>query len=181
MRKLVVVLSHLGLSGDKKLAEAVEGIDVIVGGHSHNRMTKAERVGDTLIVQAGAHGSDLGRLDLTIAKGKVTGHRRTLIALDHDKVPADPEAEKLLERLLQPHRKAMDEVVGKAGGWLVRAQTLAGQEARKRDEESPIDSLFPPVFFSPTSVRSRLAQSYWSPNNHRRTSSGIFPAKRNAE
>ncbi|MCE9562958.1 MAG: 5'-nucleotidase C-terminal domain-containing protein, partial [Planctomycetes bacterium] len=41
-----------------------------------------------------------------------------------------------------PHQKAMDELVGKAGGWLVRAQTLAGQEARKRDEESPIDSLF---------------------------------------
>jgi 5'-nucleotidase / UDP-sugar diphosphatase len=36
----------------------------------------------------------------------------------------------------------MDEVVGKAAGWLVRAQTLAGQDARKRDEESPIDSMF---------------------------------------
>ena len=33
-------------------------------------------------------------------------------------------------------------MIGKASGWLVRAQTLAGQEARKRDEESPIDSLF---------------------------------------
>jgi 5'-nucleotidase/UDP-sugar diphosphatase len=140
--ELVVILSHLGLNGDKKLANAVVGIDVIVGGHSHNRMTEAERVGDTLIVQAGAHGSDLGRLDLTIEKGKVTGHRRTLIALDHEIVPADPDAEKLLDRLLQPHRKALDEVVGKAGGWLIRAQTLAGQEARKRDEESPIDSLF---------------------------------------
>ncbi|MCE9565357.1 MAG: metallophosphatase, partial [Planctomycetes bacterium] len=64
--ELVVVLSHLGLSGDQALAKAVEGIDVIVGGHSHNRMTKAETVGTTLIVQAGAHGSDLGRLELTV-------------------------------------------------------------------------------------------------------------------
>ena len=30
------------------------GIDVIVGGHSHNRMKDAMRVRDTLIVQAGA-------------------------------------------------------------------------------------------------------------------------------
>ena len=140
--ELVVVLSHLGLGGDKVLAEAVEGIDVIVGGHSHNRMSEAEKVGATLIVQAGAHGSDLGRLELTVEKGKVTAHAATLTLLDHDKVEADDDAERLLKRLLEPHRKAMDEVVGKAGGWLVRAQTLAGPEARKRDEESPIDSLF---------------------------------------
>ncbi len=140
--ELIVILSHLGLGGDKALAEAVEGIDVIVGGHSHNRMLKAEKVGTTLIVQAGAHGSDLGRLELAVEGGKVTAHRCSLTLLDHDKVEADADAERLLKGLLEPHRKAMDEVVGKADGWLVRAQTLAGQEARKRDEESPIDSLF---------------------------------------
>lgn len=140
--ELVIVLSHLGLGGDKVLSKAVEGIDVIVGGHSHNRMSKAEKVGTTLIVQAGAHGSDLGRLELTVERGKVTGHVCTLTLLDHDKVEADDAAERLLKGLLEPHCKAMDEVVGKAAGWLVRAQTLAGQDARKRDEESPIDSLF---------------------------------------
>lgn len=140
--EVIVVLSHLGLGGDEKLAAAVEGIDVIVGGHSHNRMAEAGRVGNTLIVQAGAHGSDLGRLDLTIGKGKITAHHRTLIPLDHEKVPSEPSAAKLLEDLLKPHRTALDEVVGRAGDWLVRAQTLAGQKAHKRDEESPIDSLF---------------------------------------
>jgi 5'-nucleotidase/UDP-sugar diphosphatase len=140
--EIVVVLSHLGLSGDEKLAQAVKGIDVIVGGHSHNRMAEAEQVGNTLIVQAGAHGSDLGRLDLIIEKSRITAHRRTLIPLDHEKVPSDPSAARLLEDLLKPHRKALNEVVGKADDWLVRAQTLAGQKACKRDEESPIDSLF---------------------------------------
>jgi 2',3'-cyclic-nucleotide 2'-phosphodiesterase (5'-nucleotidase family) len=139
---VAVVLSHLGLSADKHLAQSVDGIDVIVGGHSHNRMDKAERVGDTLIVQAGAHGSDLGCLMLTIEKGKIVAHHCNLIPLDHEKIPADPAAEKLLDELLEPHRKSLDEVVGKAKGWLVRAQTLAGREARKRDQESPVDSLF---------------------------------------
>lgn len=148
--EIIVVLSHLGLGGDKHLAKAANGIDVIVGGHSHNRMTEAERVGETLIVQAGAHGSDLGRLDLTIETGKITGHRRTLILLDHEKVPADPAAEKLLVELLKPHRKALDEAAGKAGDWLVRAQTLAGHEAHKRDEESPIDSLFADILRAET-------------------------------
>lgn len=113
--EVIVVLSHLGLSGDKKLAQAVEGIDVIVGGHSHNRMAEAERVGNTLIVQAGAHGSDLGRLDMTIKKGKITARRRTLVLLDYDTVPSDPSAKKLLERQFQPHRKALELVVGKDG------------------------------------------------------------------
>lgn len=140
--ELVVVLSHLGLGGDKSIARAVDGIDVIVGGHSHNRMPKAEKIGTTLIVQAGAHGSGLGRLELTVERGKITGHIRTLTLLDHDKVDANDDAEGLLKRLLEPHRKAMDEIIGKAAGWLVRAQTLAGQDARLRDEESPIDALF---------------------------------------
>lgn len=148
--ELIVVLSHLGLSGDKSLAKEVEGIDVIVGGHSHNRMQKAEEVGNTLIVQAGAHGSDLGRLELTIKQGKITANVCTLTPLDHDKVKADATAERFLDRLLEPHREAMDEVIGKAAGWLVRAQTLAGQHARMRDEESPIDSLFADILLEHT-------------------------------
>ena len=86
---LIVVLSHLGLSEDRQLATTVAGIDVIVGGHSHNRMEHAEKVGKTLIVQAGAHGSDLGRLDLTIQDGKIATHEHTLTVLDHAKIPPD--------------------------------------------------------------------------------------------
>lgn len=48
----------------------------------------------------------------------------------------------MAEQLLEPYRKELDEVVGQAADWLVRAQTLAGTGARKRDEESPVDSLF---------------------------------------
>ena len=148
--EVVVVLSHLGLGADQQLAKEVPGLDVIVGGHSHNRMAAAGVVGATLIVQAGAHGSDLGRLDLTIEAGKVTAHTRTLIPLTHDAVPTDPAAETLLARLLAPHRAALDEVVGQAAGWVVRAQTLAGQEAHKRDEESPADSLFADILRAAT-------------------------------
>lgn len=148
--ELVVVLSHLGLGADLRLAKEVAGIDVIVGGHSHNRMAEATKVGDTLVVQAGAHGSDLGRLDLTVESGKVIAHKRTLVPLIHDTVPADPAAEKFLARLLDPHRKAMDEVVGKAAVWLVRADTLGGQDARRRAAESPVDSLFADILRAAT-------------------------------
>lgn len=148
--EIAIALTHLGLSADQFLARQVTDFDVIVGGHSHNRMAEAQRIGKTLIVQAGAHGSDLGRLDLTVEKGKITEHKRTLIPLDHEKIPSDRAAARLLTELLAPHEKVLNEEIGKAKDWLVRAQTLAGQEARKRDQESPIDSLFADILRAKT-------------------------------
>lgn len=139
---LLIALTHLGLSADEQLASLVKGIDVIVGGHSHNRMAQAEKVGETLIVQAGAHSSDLGILELTIRDGELTDHRSRLMSLDHQHLAIDRSAEELASRLIEPHRQALDEEVGRAATWLIRAQTLAGTEARRRDEESPVDSLF---------------------------------------
>ena len=68
---LVVVLSHIGFYADQRLAETVKGVDVIVGGHSHTKISKPVRVGETLIVQAWEHGKVLGVLDLTIENGRV--------------------------------------------------------------------------------------------------------------
>ena len=68
---IIVVLSHVGLEGDEALARYVKGIDVIVGGHSHTRMTTASHVGDTWIVQAGSYGRSLGVVDLVVEDGKV--------------------------------------------------------------------------------------------------------------
>lgn len=147
---VVVVLSHLGLGADLRLAEEVPGMDVIVGGHSHNRTDSPHRVGGTLIVQAGAHGSDLGKLELTVQNGKVVEHRYELTAVIHDRVPSDPDTARLIQTILEPHRKELDEVVGNAGGWLVRAQTLAGREPRRRDQESAIDSLFADILRAET-------------------------------
>ena len=77
-----------------------------------------------------------------LEKDRITDYRRTLIPLDHERIPADPGTERLIRELLEPHQQALQEPVGVAGDWLVRAQTLAGQEARMRDQESPVDSLF---------------------------------------
>ncbi|HLN64616.1 MAG TPA: metallophosphatase, partial [Symbiobacteriaceae bacterium] len=69
---LVICLSHLGYDRDRQVAERVAGIDVIVGGHSHTALPQGDRVGDTIIVQAGGFGEYLGRLDLTVSDGVVT-------------------------------------------------------------------------------------------------------------
>ncbi len=71
--RLVVLLTHLGLDEDKKLAAAVPGIDVIVGGHTHTVVTDPVVVGRTIIVQAGYNGLYLGVLELTVdtATGRI--------------------------------------------------------------------------------------------------------------
>lgn len=63
---LIVVLSHLGLEHDRRLAETVPGIDLIVGGHSHDRLPSGEEHHGVLIVQAGEFACSLGRVDLLI-------------------------------------------------------------------------------------------------------------------
>lgn len=138
--QLVIALTHLGLSADKELAEKVDGIDVIVGGHSHNRMKESLQVGKTLIVQAGAHGSDLGRLDLTIAAGRVVSHRRTLIPITGEQT--ERAIADTIARQHKPFERKLNASVGRATTLIARAQTIAGQEPEKRDAESPADDLF---------------------------------------
>lgn len=141
--QLIIALTHLGLSADKQLAEQVSGIDVIVGGHSHNRMREALQVGPTLIVQAGAHGSDLGRLDMTIEQvgkqTKIVRHERRLIALTGT---ADPQLASQIAVQIDEYKPELSARIGRAETALIRAQTLGGEKPKARDEESPVDDLF---------------------------------------
>jgi len=84
-----VVLSHLGYASDRLLAEALPGIDVIVGGHSHTVLDAGVEHNGVLIVQAGAHGDYLGRVDLFLRGGKVEKRTARLIRLDRVPPAAD--------------------------------------------------------------------------------------------
>ncbi|MCL5290828.1 MAG: 5'-nucleotidase C-terminal domain-containing protein [Firmicutes bacterium] len=66
----IVAISHLGWDRDLQLAEEVEGIDIVVGGHSHTKPDQYPALVDkdstpTVVVQAKDHGEFLGRLDVT--------------------------------------------------------------------------------------------------------------------
>lgn len=66
---VLIVLSHLGNAQDKVLAESVEGIDFIIGGHSHTVVSDSCWVGNTMISQAGSYGRALGRFDFITRSG----------------------------------------------------------------------------------------------------------------
>lgn len=72
---LIIALSHLGYTTDKKLAEASEEIDIIIGGHSHTYMNEPDKVknkhnNDVLIYQTAGRGVFVGRIDIELEKVK---------------------------------------------------------------------------------------------------------------
>ena len=78
---LIIALTHEGTDDDSVLAEKVHGLDVIVGGHSHTRLTKPLKINNVIIVQAGANCENLGELELTVENDKVTDYKGKLITL----------------------------------------------------------------------------------------------------
>jgi 5'-nucleotidase len=61
----LIVLSHLGLSLDRKLAARVPRIDLLLGGHSHDTLPAPHYVGDVPIVHAGPYGRYVSRSELS--------------------------------------------------------------------------------------------------------------------
>lgn len=121
--ELIVVLSHLGFPQDLKLAAEVPGIDLLISGHTHNRLYRPARVGNTVLIQSGCHGSFVGRLDVTVADGRVAAVEHALIATDDD-VAEDPAMAELVAQAMSPHRELLRRPVGRLDAPLDRDGVL---------------------------------------------------------
>jgi len=122
--ELVVVLSHLGLPQDLRLASEVDGIDVLLSGHTHHRLEAPIERNGALVIQSGVHGSFLGRLDLTVRDGRVVAHAHRLYEID-ETCPIDPTVARLVEEAVGPYREELGRVVGQTGIPLYRGEMLS--------------------------------------------------------
>ncbi|MDQ0457466.1 5'-nucleotidase C-terminal domain-containing protein [Rhizobium paknamense] len=109
--QVLLLLSHLGLPQDAKLAANVEGIDVVLSGHTHNRLQHPIQINQTIIIQSGCHGSFLGRLDLQVGEGDVKCLGHQLIPID-DAFDGDPDMQRIVDTAIEPHRGEMERIVG---------------------------------------------------------------------
>lgn len=122
--QVIVVSSHLGVDDDRALAEAVPGIHVIVGGHSHTPLLKPLFVNNTVIVQAGKYMKYLGELDVAIdpKTWKVVDYTKDaeLIPVIDSQIKPDPKVLAMVQKYQDQVAPAMDQVLGQAAADLTK-------------------------------------------------------------
>ena len=120
---LVVVLSHLGFPQDCKLAGVVSGVDVILSGHTHHRLYTPVIVNGTIIMQSGAHGSYVGRLDLETSVTGIVDWHHQLIEID-DATEPDSGMHAVIRDAVAPFTTARQTVLGATSTPLTRYAML---------------------------------------------------------
>jgi sulfur-oxidizing protein SoxB len=126
----VLLLSHNGMDVDLKLASRVLGIDVILGGHTHDAVPQPIAVknasGVTLVTNAGSNGKFLGVLDLELAKGKIKDLRYRLLPVYAELLKPDPAMDTLIERVHATHTTDWNGQVATADRLLYRRGNFSG-------------------------------------------------------
>ena len=124
--ELVVLLSHNGFDVDQKIAKVVDGIDVILTGHTHDAVPEAIKIGKTLVLSSGSHGKYLGRVDLKVENGEVTDYASTVIPVFSDAIDPDPEMKAYIDGVRAPHDSELNRVLGKTDQLLYRRGNFNG-------------------------------------------------------
>ena len=124
--ELVVVLSHNGFDVDKKMASRVQGIDVILSGHTHDALPEPVLVGETIIIASGSNGKFVSRVDLDVRDGRMMGFRHKLIPIFSDVIAPDAEVSAIIDAERAPYEAAMSEVIGQADTLLYRRGNFNG-------------------------------------------------------
>ena len=126
----IVLLSHNGMDVDLKLASRVSGIDVILGGHTHDAVPQPVLVknsgGATIVTNAGSNGKFLAVLDLDLTKGRVKDVRYKLLPVYSELLKPDAAMQALVDRLHATHPKEWTDRVATADRLLFRRGNFSG-------------------------------------------------------
>ena len=124
--EIVVLLSHNGFDVDQKLASMINGIDVILTGHTHDAIPKAIKIKNTLLLSSGSHGKYLGRIDLKVKNGKVVDSSSNLIPVFSDVIAPDKQMTQLINKVRSPFEKECSRIIGQAKTLLYRRGNFNG-------------------------------------------------------
>ena len=127
---VVVLLSHNGMDVDLKLASRVTGIDVILGGHTHDGVPAPIKVanpqGYTLVTNAGSNGKFLGVLDIDVQNKKIVDIHYRLLPVFSNLLPADSAMDKLVTGIRAPYEAKLGEKLATTQGTLYRRGSFNG-------------------------------------------------------
>ncbi len=138
---VIIALAHIGLDESsvitsKAIAEAVEGIDVIIDGHSHTLLETGNLVNNTLIAQTGNYDQNLGYVNLEVQNGEVVNKTAELLkAGAAAETVADADLAKLIDEIKVANQPVFDKVVAKTDIY------LDGVRANVRTKETNLGNL----------------------------------------
>jgi 5'-nucleotidase len=108
---VVILLSHLGLDEDRRIASEFSDIDVILGAHTHQLLEKGEVVADTLIAQCGKHGSHVGHVSLTVDTNRKVVQEKEATVYKVSDYKINKEANDLLSLISKRSEALLEEPV----------------------------------------------------------------------
>ena len=130
---IIFIVTHMGLAQQVGLANdpSVAGADFILGADTHERVRVPIQGKYTKVVECGAFGSFVGKLDITVKEGKIDTYQYELLDVDPVKYPANKNVLALVQKAAAPYQDALQKVIGYTSTPLVRYFVL----------ETPMDNL----------------------------------------
>lgn len=116
---VIIALAHIGLDESsvvtsKKIAESVDGIDVIIDGHSHTTLESGMMVNNTLIAQTGNYDKNLGFVNIQVKDGLVIDKKAELLSSEAASSTAlDPELSAFIDTIKKENEPIFAQVVAK--------------------------------------------------------------------
>jgi sulfur-oxidizing protein SoxB len=123
---VIVLLSHNGMDVDLKLASHVTGLDIILGGHTHDAIPKPILIGKTWVTNAGSHGKFLAVLDLIIKNGRLADLRYQLLPVFSNLLKADVEMQNLITKIRAPFLEKLQQPLTVTEELLYRRDNFQG-------------------------------------------------------
>ena len=128
--QVVALLSHNGMDVDVKLASRVSGIDIILGGHTHDGVPAPlivqNKGGQTLVTNAGSNGKFLAVVDFDVREGKLQGVQYRLLPVFANLLKPDAAMEALIARHRAPYEDKLGEKLAVTEGLLYRRGNFNG-------------------------------------------------------
>ena len=115
---VIVAVTHLGIdmsSAERSdiLAEKVQGIDLIIDGHSHTLLENGKKVGNTTIAQTGEYLKNIGKVDLTVKDGKVEKIDASVVKYEQAKsIKPDEKIAELIKKAEEKNKPILEKKVG---------------------------------------------------------------------
>lgn len=130
---IIFIVTHMGLAQQVGLANnpAVAGADFILGADTHERVRVPIEGKYTKVVECGAFGSFLGKLDIEVENGKIKSYKYQLLDVDPAKYPADKKLQTQIDKASKPFNQQLSKVIGTTTTPLVRYFVM----------ETPMDNL----------------------------------------